>query len=135
MRAYWSCSCMRSNTEVRFVIGGQLLEAIGNSICFLIHRFHSPLDWFLNVCCYRGSVLDKAWAYYFHVHRAAHRTNYTQIGVIRAINRYCVHPTLRLLKFLFATVSMNGRQDARPWCEVVCDVMLLLVCVHLIVID
>ena len=91
------------------VHGGLLPGATSDyeRLCYLL--LHDVGLHQLRVCTIRGVVLDKAWAYFFHIHRAAHRTNYSQIGIIRAINRYCVHPTLRRLKLLFATVSMNGR--------------------------
>ena len=57
-----------------------------------------------------GAVLDRMWQWYYHMHRASHKTNYACISIIRAINRFCVLRTLRNIKYHRATVSMSGRR-------------------------
>jgi hypothetical protein len=75
----------------------------------LIHG--SPIaTWVRAVRSNDGLQLDELWQYYYHLHRASHKTTYSCISIIRAVNRYCVLRTLRNIKVNRATISMSGRK-------------------------
>ena len=57
-----------------------------------------------------GVELDHLWHWFYHIHRAAHKTNYAQISIIRAVNRW----DLRWISLVFLICILIGFVFSNP---------------------